>query len=259
MANRQRDERKAKLREERLREEAAEQASERRQRMLKLGAAAVFGAIIVIVAFIVISQSGSDSGGGNASDIRDAGLVNGQFNGIPQSGLTVGEPGAKVTVIEFGDLQCPICKEYSETVIPKLLAGPVRQGKAKLEYRNYIVIGPQSIDAGAAALAAGQQGRGWNFVELFYRNQGPENSGYVTDSFLESVATAAGVNDIGKWNQARDSAALRKEVKATTRQAIGFGGGGTPMFVVKGPNGTKVLGAPGLSTAPFESAISQVG
>jgi protein-disulfide isomerase len=259
MADRQREERKAKLREERLREEAAAQAGERRQRMLKLGAAAVLAAILVVAAFILISQSGSDSGGGNAEDIQDAGLVNGQLKGIPQDGLTLGEPGAKAKVIEFGDLQCPICKEYSETVIPKLISGPVRQGKARLDFRNYLIIGPQSLDAGAAAIAAGQQGRGWNFIELFYRNQGVENSGYADDSFLEAVARAAGVPDMGKWNSDRKSPAVEKEMKRTSSQAVSFGFNGTPSFVVTGPNGTKALGTPGLSAAPFEAAISQVG
>ncbi len=259
MAEGQREERKAKLRESRQREEAAARASERRQRMLKLGAAAVFGAIVVVAAFILISQSGSDSGGGNASDIRDAGLVNGQLNGISQDGLTLGDPEAKTTVIEFGDLQCPICKEYSEAVIPKLISGPVRQGKARLEFRNYLIIGPQSVDAGAAAIAAGEQGRGWNFIELFYRNQGVENSGYADDAFLESVAGAAGVRDIAEWNSARRSPAVRREMKRTSSQAVGFGFDGTPSFLVRGPHGTRKLGTPGLSVAPFEAAISQVG
>ena len=158
MVDRQREERKAELRQSRLREEAAARASERRQRMLKLGAAAVFGAIVIVAAFILISESGSDSGGGNASDIRDAGLVSGLLKGIPQNGLELGDPKAKAVVVEFGDLQCPICKEYSETVIPKLISGPVRQGKARIEFRNYLVIGPQSADAGAAAIAAGRAG-----------------------------------------------------------------------------------------------------
>jgi protein-disulfide isomerase len=259
MANRERDERKTKLREERLREEAAAQASERRQRLLKLGAAAVFGAILIVAAAILVSQSGSDSGGGNAGDIRDAGLVNGQLEGIPQDGLVLGEPGVRTRVIEFGDLQCPVCKEYSETVIPKLIAGPVRQGKAKLEFRNYLIIGPQSVAAGAAAIAAGRQGKGWNYVELFYRNQGVENSGYADDAFLEAVARAAGVPDIARWNSDRKSPAVKKEMKQTSDQAVSFGFNGTPSFMVTGPNGTKALGTPGLSAAPFEAAISQVG
>ncbi|MFN8161016.1 MAG: thioredoxin domain-containing protein [Solirubrobacterales bacterium] len=256
MGKSDRESRKKELREQRLAEEAKAQAVERRQRMLKFGAAAVLGAIVVVVAAILISQSGS---GGGDSSVEGAADVNQLLAGVPHKEMVLGDPANKVEILEFGDLQCPVCKEYSESVIPQLISGPVSGGEAKLEFRNYIVIGSQSVDAGAAALAAGQQGRGWNFVELFYRNQGFENSGYVTDSFLESIAKAAGVPSISKWNQARQSAALRKEVKATTNEALNFGGGGTPLFVVRGPGGTKVLGAPGASVAPFEQAISQVG
>lgn len=256
MANRDRDERKAELREARLQQEAEAGAAERRQRMVKLGAGAVFGAIVIVAAAILISQSGSKGGD---SSIEGAGLVNGQLGGIPQNGLTLGDPGAGAKLIEFGDLQCPVCKEYSEALIPQLISGPVREGGLRIEFRNYLIIGPQSADAGAAALAAGQQGRGWNFVDLFYRNQGIENSGYVTGSFLESVARAAGVPDIDRWNSARKSPALKQEMSRTSNQATSYGLNATPSFVVTGPKGTKVLGTPGLSTAPFKSAIAQVG
>ena len=68
----------------------------------------------------------------------------------------------------------------------------VRNGEAKIDFRNFTIIGPQSVAAGAAALAAGEQGRGWNFLELFYRNQGVENSGYADDEFLDAMAKAPG-------------------------------------------------------------------
>ncbi len=259
MADRQREERKAKLRESRLREEAAAQASERRQRMLKLGAAAAFGAIVIVAVFILINQSGSSSSGGNASNVSSKALVANLLKGIPQSDLTIGAPTAKAKLIEFGDLQCPICKEYSETVIQQLINGPVRQGKLRIEFRNYLIISAQSKDAGAAALAAGQQSRGWNYIELFYRNQGTEGTGYVTDPFMTSIAKGAGVPDIPKWDTARTDPGLSREMTKTSNQATSYGFSGTPSFVMTGPNGSKVLGTPGLSVGPFESAIAQVG
>ena len=88
----------------------------------------------------------------------------------------LGDPKAKVELIEYGDLQCPVCKAYSEEVLPQIIENQVKKGKAKLIFRNFTIIGPQSAPAGAAALAAGAQGRGWNYLELFYRNQGKENS-----------------------------------------------------------------------------------
>ena len=183
-----------------------------------------------------------------------------QLSGIPQSGMALGDPKAKVTVLEFGDLQCPVCKGYSEEVLPEVIENQVRNGEAKLDFRNYTIIGPQSTPAGAAAIAAGEQGRGWNFVELFYRNQGVEDSGYATDEFLTAIAKAAGVPDIASWNAARKSKRVLSEVAATTAEAQRLGFTGTPSFALEGPktSGVEPIGTPS-SAGDLESAISSAG
>ena len=98
-----------------------------------------------------------------------------------------------MTLYEYGDLQCPVCKSFSEQIVPEVIESQVRTGEAKLEFRNFTIISQESIPAGAAAVAAGKQGRGWDYIELFYRNQGKEASGYVTDEFLKEIAKGAGV------------------------------------------------------------------
>ena len=244
-----------KRREERLNAEADVQSEDRRKRLIQLGAGAVFLAAIVVAALIVVSQSGN---GGGGTDISDVSQVDSQLKGIPQSGLVLGDPKAKVTLLEFADLQCPVCKEYSEQVLPQIIDGDVRQGTAKIDFRNFTIIGPQSTTAGAAAPAAGKQGRGWYFVELFYRNQGTENSGYITDDFLTAVAKAAGVADIARWNTDRKSQSVLHEVSRTTAQANNLGFTGTPSFATQGPNGLNPIGTPG-SAGAIESAIQQAG
>jgi protein-disulfide isomerase len=243
-------------REERLREEEHAGAAERRQRMVKLASAAAFLALAVIAVLIVVSQS--QSGGGDSDNIVDAQLVDGELAGIPQKGMVLGKPGAKVTLIEFGDLQCPVCKGYAEEILPQVIENRVRSGEAKLDFRNYTIIGPQSTPAGAAAITAGEQGRGWNFVELFYRNQGIEDSGYATDEFLTAIARAAGVRDIARWNRDRKSGKVLAEVAATTAEAQRLGFTGTPSFAVEGPGATGVetLGTPG-SAGSLESAVDE--
>ncbi len=246
-----------KRREERLQAEAEAQGEDRRKRLIQLGSAAVFLAIVVVAVLIVVSQSGN--GGGGGTDISDVSQVNGQLKGIPQSGMVLGDPKAKVTLLEFGDLQCPVCAEYSKQVLPQVIDGDVRQGTAKIDFRNFTIIGPQSTPAGAAAIAAGKQGRGWTFVELFYRNQGTEGSGYVTDDFLTALAKAAGVADIAKWNADRKSKSVLHEVAATTAQANNLGFTGTPSFATQTQSGgLNPLGTPGSATA-IESAIQQAG
>jgi protein-disulfide isomerase len=229
--------------------------SERRDRAIKPASAIAFLALAAVAVLIVISQS--QSSGGDAGDIAGKADVDRLLDGIPQERLVLGEPSAAVTLVEFGDLQCPFCKHYSEEVVPPVIEGPVRRGEAKLDFRNYTIIGPESIPAGAAAIAAGKQGRGWNFVEIFYRNQGEEDSGYVTDEFLTAVAHAAGVPDISVWNRERKSARVLAEVKETTAEAKSLGFTGTPSFALEGPgtNGLETLGTPG-SAGDLEAAIS---
>jgi protein-disulfide isomerase len=246
-----------KRREERLAAEAEVESGDRRTRLLQFAAGGVFLAIIVVVVVIIVAGSGSSSGG-DASNIAHKPEVEQILSGIPQNKLVLGKQGAPTTLFMYGDLQCPICKEYVEEVLPEIIATDVKQGNVKLIYRDFIIISEESIPAGEAAIAAGEQGRGWTFIELFYRNQGEERSGYVTEEFLESIGKAAGVPDFARWNQERKSGKFKKQVEETTNQAGKFGFTGTPSFAIEGPHseGIELLGTPG-STEAIEEAIKK--
>lgn len=243
-----------KRRDQRLAEEHQVSSSDRRTRLLQMAAGAVFLVIVAVVVVIVISSSGNGDSGD--SKLEEVATVEKLLTGIPQEGLVLGDKSAPVELIEFGDLQCPICKEYSEEILPDVIDNKVKSGEAKIDFRNFPIISEESIPAGAAAIAAGSQGRGWNFVELFYRNQGEERSGYVTDEFLTSIAKGAGVKDIARWNKERKDPKTTKEVDATLAEAQKFGFTGTPSFAIQGP-GTNGVELPGTLQTPgeFEDAI----
>ena len=258
-----RKEQKEQLRAERLAREAAEQAQARRRRLVQYGAAAGLLAVIVVVVAIVVSQSGSSgSGAGSGGDVVDASLVSKQLKGIPQQDTVLGDPKSKVTVVEYGDLQCPVCQQFSFQVAPEIISKLVRKGTAAYEFRQWTIIGAppheQSVAAAKAALAAGEQGRYWNFIELFYRNQGPEDSGYVTDSFLESIAKAAGVPDIDKWHTDRKSPRWDAVLSSHDTQARGFGFTGTPSILVEGPGGRKTFTATIPTFSQIDAAVKAV-
>ena len=246
-----------KRREERLQEEQQVQSGDRRTKILQLGAGAVFLVVVVVVVLIVANSGGSS--GGDASNLKEISAVDSLVQGVPQSGTTIGDPKAKVELIEYGDLQCPFCKAYSEEVLPQVIENQVKNGKAKITFHNFIIIGEQSGPAGAAALAAGAQDRGWNYIELFYRNQGEENSGYATDEFLTAIAKGAGVKDMARWEKERESEKVKGEVEATTEQAQNYGFTGTPSFAIKGPstNGVELLGSTLTTSEEFEEAIDK--
>jgi protein-disulfide isomerase len=244
-----------KRREARILEESQVDSKDRRTRLLQMGAGAVFLVIVAVVALIVVNSA--NSGNGGDTKLENVGVANNLLDGIPQQGLTLGDPKAPVELIEFGDLQCPVCKAYAEEMLPPVIEGQVKQGQAKITFRNFTIIGAQSSPAGAAALAAGEQGRGWNYLDVFYRNQGKENSGYADDQFLTAVAKAAGVQDLAAWNKARTGAKLTDEVTKTTAEAKRLGFTGTPSYAIKGPGtkGMELLGTPS-SPGEFESAIN---
>ena len=232
--------------------------SDRRTKLLKLAAGAVFLAIVAVAVLIVVNSSGS----GGDTNLEGKAEVNRLLEGIPQAtalgdqGLVLGDFKAPVELVEFGDLQCPVCKGYSEDVLPPIIETKVRQGQVRIVFLNFTIIGEQSVPAGAAALAAGKQGRGWNYVELFYRNQGEENSGYADDEFLRAVAEGAGVKNLARWEKERRQ--LAPQVGSSTGDAQSLGFEGTPSFVVRGPNtkGPELLGTPA-STAALEEAIER--
>jgi protein-disulfide isomerase len=224
-----------KRRDERIAAESEAKSGDQRTRLLQIAAGTVFVVIIAVVVIIVVA-GGSSSSGGDASNIKEVAQVDSLVGKSPQSKLTLGKTSAPVKLYEYGDLQCPYCKAYSEEILPQVIEEKVDNGEASITFRNYLIIGEQSLPAGAGAIAAGEQGRGWNFIETFYRNQGEENSGYATDEFIESIAKAAGVKDLAKWNEERKSKKVLAEAEATTTEAsskLGFTG--TPSFAIQGP------------------------
>jgi uncharacterized membrane protein len=81
------------------------------------------------------------------------------FRGIPQQLNQLGNPKAKVTMIEFADPQCPYCRQYELDTLPAIVREYVRTGKVKLIYFGIPIIG-QNSEAGLRAVYAAGLGRG---------------------------------------------------------------------------------------------------
>jgi len=221
------------LREKRLKAEAAAQGSDRRKNLGKIIGIGAFLAVVAVVV-VVIALSGGDDDGGSGGGGDALSLI----QGIPQKGNTLGSPNAKVTLVEFGDLQCPVCKQYNDEVLPDVISGPVKDGTANFEFENWAILGPDSILAAKAALAAGEQDKMWSFIKVFYAKQKLENSGYVTDEFLTDIANEAGVPDIDKWNEDRESEKIAKQLETIDETATDEGFTGTPSFAFREEDGS---------------------
>jgi protein-disulfide isomerase len=219
-------------------ERQAAQATARRRRVGILGGAVAVAAVVVAIAAIVSTtpkKPASASAAGNS-------LV----AGIPEHNGVLGNQNAPYTVTEYLDLQCPICKEASTQVLPTLIDNYVKTGKVKLQARTLHFIGDDSTTAAKFAAGAARQGRLWSFIETFYANQGEENSGYVTDSFLRDVARAAGVNADKAFAYAKTSGA-QDALDTADSDASAVGANSTPTFTIKQGNGPEQTLAVGLT------------
>jgi protein-disulfide isomerase len=166
---------------------------------------------------------------------EDDGTSDALLAGIPQSDNTLGSATAPVTLQYFADLECPYCRDFTLDVLPSIIARWVRGGDLRIEYHalETATAEPDVFAAQqVAALAAGQQQKAWNFIETFYREQEEEGSGYVTDDFLEEIASEVPGLNVPQWNRDRTDPQLAGEIAADARAAASAGLNGTPSFLI---------------------------
>jgi len=206
-------------------------------------------ALAVVLAFIIANTSGDDSE--VEIHLEGVGAVNEFFAGYPQNAAVIGDPVAPIEMVEYSDLRCAACKHHMEEVLPAVLEKQVKGGAARIDFRFMVVAGKKSNPAGAAAYAASLQGRGWNYIGIFFRNQDKASSGnYSYDDFLEAVANAAGVKDLDKWNADRANSHLW--VQENTEEAEAVGLKRAPGVTIRGPVLNEELESLGVSPSTKE-------
>jgi protein-disulfide isomerase len=239
-----RKEQREEARRQREEREAEERKKQRRKRRLWQVGSILAVAIVAIVVVVLVSGSGdsNDTVPSEQEGEQTASL----FEGIAQSDVTLGNPDAKVTLYEFADLQCPFCRDFTTQAFPQIVDKYVKPGKVKIVFRNLTFLGPDSVTAARAAAAAGAQNKLWNFVDLFYLNQGAENSGYVTDAFIEDLVSKLDGIDSEKLKADMSAPLVEQQLGEAQQQAAEFNVSSTPSFLIQvGDGDPKPLGNQG--------------
>ncbi len=212
--------------------------------VIAIGAVA---AVVVAGGLVWASQrSGTEQSGANAADVaagklKDVKQVQDFFAGIPQDGYTLGDPNAPVTITEFGDLRCPVCKSFALDTENQMIGTFVKSGKAKFQFRIWPILGTDSVAAARCGIAAQQQNKLFEYQDLWYHNQQDENTDYATPAFCDGIAKSLGL-DLAKFQKDREDEALwAPEVQDVQVIAAQENFGGTPSFIIEGPNGRQVL------------------
>ena len=185
------------------------------RRPRRLGLSLVAGALALAVVATVGASPGTD-------------LV----QGIPQRGTVIGQKTANVTLIQFEDLGCSHCNDYTKEAFPTIVQDYVRTGLVKVDFRGLGVVTRASGPAVRYTIAASRQNRLWQVAQLFYENQSKLNELATDRGVKRLVAGVAGL-DAARLIADAKSLSVRKQVAAHAAEATRRNVPGTPWFFVK--------------------------
>ncbi len=177
-------------------------------------------------------------------------------NGSP----LLGNPSAPVTLIEFGDYQCHFCNVFFHSTEGDILKNYVETGKVKIIFKDYNIIGPDSVNASHGSHCAKDQGLFWEYHDILYSNWTGENNGWASSKNLEKFANEIGL-DMDVWTQCMLDGTHSQTILASNEDAKSLGITGTPAFFVIDSDGktTKLFGAQPYDTFEkvFENALQK--
>jgi protein-disulfide isomerase len=241
--------------------EVAVKAMPRRGRFWVVAILAL-GLIALGYSIVDISTQKADKGVVHVEGISEAQET---FGGIPQAGQRLGSSDAPVTAEVFNDLQCSSCREDFLGTIPQLAEKYARPGDVKFIYRHYSNSeNPQELGFYGAEAAA-EQGYGWQYTFLFFRNQ-EEAKNFTSErafeDFQQSIAASIGELNLPEWEEDLEKngapgGPIDKRLEGNEELGRELGIRLGQGMVITGPNGTTTL-QEGPSLAEIEAAIAEV-
>jgi protein-disulfide isomerase len=165
-------------------------------------------------------------------------------NGSP----VLGNPNASITLVEFGDYQCHYCHVFFESIEGKIMKNYIETGKVKMIFKDYNIIGKDSVKASQGAHCANDQGLFWEYHDILYSNWTGENNGWASGANLANYAQDIGL-EMNQWTDCMSQQKHSKTILDSNEDAKKLQLTGTPAFFVISSDGqvSKLFGA-----QPFE-------
>ena len=165
-------------------------------------------------------------------------------NGSP----ILGDPDAPITLVEFGDYQCHYCNVFFQSIEKDILKNYVNTGKVKIIFKDYNIIGEDSVKASQGAHCANDQGLFWEYHDILYSNWTGENNGWASSENLAIFAQQIGLN-MNKWSECMNKGSHSQIILKSNDDARTLELTGTPAFFIINSDGkvSKLFGA-----QPFE-------
>ena len=160
----------------------------------------------------------------------------------------LGSKDAPITMIEFGDYQCFYCNKFYHEIEPQIVKNYIDTGKVRMVFKDFTIIGQDSVNAAHASHCAQEQGKFWEYHDALYNNWAGENTGWASSDNLLKFAKQVGLDE-NSFNQCMAQSKYLTTIQGSLSNAKDLGLTGTPDFFIILPDHTvtKVVGA-----QPFE-------
>ncbi len=192
--------------------------------------------IVVVIGFLLVGAFLVSNTGQQQVPVTPftARTINAPIGFTPEGFAYKGKPDAPVTVVEYGDFQCPACGAFATQIEPALDKRYVETGKVRFIYHDFpLPMHKNAVIAAAAARAAGEQGKYWEMHDLlFTRQRAWSESGNILP-ILSSYAEAIGLDRVA-FDQALKSQKFDAALKAAQDSGVNRGVNSTPTFEVNG-------------------------
>jgi len=148
-------------------------------------------------------------------------------------GMTKGDPDATITIVEFGDYQCPACGGFALTVKPQIEATFVASGRAKFVFYDFPLVDlhPNAFLAARASRCAADQDMYWEYHETLFRNQSRWSSATSPAGGFEDYAGDLGMDE-DTFGACLNSDKHADVVSANMRLGRRLGISGTPSILI---------------------------
>ncbi len=153
------------------------------------------------------------------------------------SGRVLGQANAPVTIDEYADFQCPICRR-AELLIRQIAPQYIDTGQVKIVYHNFAFLGAESVQAAQAAECANAQGKFWEYAGYLFDHQTGENVGAFSNANLKQFAQDLNL-DMTTFNACLDSGKYASLVQQELQEGRALGVNATPTFFI---NGQRIVG-----------------
>lgn len=216
-----------------------------------LGIGAAITAISILGTFFILGLDTSENDKPVAkitlSDIEQAGENNNKvalslFSAKATSLL--GSSDATVTMVEFGDYQCFYCNRFFHNTESEIVKNYIDTGKVKMIFKDFTIIGEDSVNAAHASHCANEEGKFWEYHDALYNHWTGENNGWASFDNLVEIAKQVGLDETS-FRTCMSDERYASIIEQSNSDARTLGITGTPAFFVIGPDNTvtKIGGA----------------